>query len=57
MKGNEVTQQEVELWKKEGRFPVSCRLCGEIWLFNSEHYSPKDFIGWECPNCKRRRWL
>ncbi len=57
MKGNEVTQEDVAQWKKEGRFPVACRLCGEIWLFHSEYSSPDDFAGWECPHCKRSRWI
>lgn len=49
MKGNEVTQEDVAQWKTEGRFPVACRLCGEIWLFHSEYCSPEDFAGSDAP--------
>ncbi|MBO5969280.1 MAG: hypothetical protein J6S14_12370 [Clostridia bacterium] len=55
MKGNEVKQSDIEVWKTNGKFPVSCRLCGEVWLFSSEYYSKEDFIGWECPYCTAKK--
>lgn len=59
MKGNEITRQDMERWKKEGFFPVSCRLCGKVMLFSKMSYRPKEFVGWECggalsPQCKQR---
>lgn len=55
MKGNEITKEQMERWKKDGWFPVSCRLCGEVTLFLKSHYSPKTFErGYEC-GCHKRQ--
>lgn len=50
MKGNEITEKDIAQWTKEGRFPVCCRLCGEIMLY-PKTYNKNDFIGYECSTC------
>lgn len=54
VKGNQVTYTQMKKWKKQGYFPVCCRLCGEIELFPSDKYSKLDFLGHECYLCKKK---
>lgn len=54
MKANEITAEDRKRWKTNGWFPVICRICNEVMLYHKDHYNPKNFIGWECQECRRR---
>lgn len=54
MKANEITAEDRKRWEINGWFPVICRICNEVVLYHKDHYNPKNFIGWECQECKRR---
>ena len=54
MKANEITTEDRERWKKNGYFPVVCRLCDDVMLYPFPTYKHEMFIGWECQECKRR---
>lgn len=64
MKATEITEEMRTRWKRDGYFPVVCRTCNDVILYPSENYSPKQFIGFECQQCKMEfrlklpyRWL
>ena len=57
MKGNEVTQADMERWNKELQIPAACRICGEITLYPKKFYKPEELEGYECANCKMQRRL
>ena len=52
MKGNEITTADMKRWEKEGRIPVSCRLCGEVILYPSKLFKKDELANYECINCK-----
>ena len=55
MKASEITKEDIEQWKKDGYFPVVCRLCDEVMLYPKANYDPKMFErgGYEC-GCHKR---
>ncbi len=52
MKGNEVTAEDTEKWKKDGMIPATCRLCGEVVLHPSKFFKKDELTNYECANCK-----
>ena len=54
MKAKEITAEDRERWKKNGYFPVVCRICDDVMLYPMRTYKPEMFIGYECQECKRR---
>ena len=54
MKANEITAEDRKRWDAGGWFPVVCRICNEVMLYPKAHYNPKNFIRWECQECRRR---
>lgn len=55
MKGNEVTNEDMEKWKKDGMIPATCRLCGEVVLYPSKFFKMGELENYECADCKM--WL
>lgn len=54
MKAKEITAEDRKRWKKNGYFPVVCRICDDVMLYPTPTYKPEMFIGYECQECKRR---
>ena len=49
MDNRELSKTIIEKRRKEGWFPVACRLCGEISWFSKPMYRESDFKkGYEC---------
>lgn len=55
MKAYEVTGKMIKKWEKDGWIAVACRICNDVMLFPSPTYNKKMLIGYECPECKRRK--
>ena len=52
MKGNEITDADMKRWKKDGRIPAVCRLCGEVVLYPSIFLKKDELANYECADCK-----